>query len=169
MTGTPPRRRRRRQPSLHSIAALAIVVLMLAGGGGNALAAGHLNILNVEAQFECLSCHEPLNTVDSPEAISEKHVLAGLIAKGDNMQQITTAMVSIYGQQVLTRPPASGVNLLIYILPPALLVGGLGLLAYTLPRWRARARSAGQAPLAAAAPPSREEAARLEDELSRFT
>ena len=66
----------------------------------------------------CVSCHEPLNTVSSPQAISEKQALARLIAKGDNMQQIQDTMVSYYGVQVLARPPASGVNLLIYILPP---------------------------------------------------
>ena len=150
-----------------TIVGLAIVALALTAGG-SALAAGRLNLLNVETQFMCVSCHEPLNTVSSPQAISEKQALARLIAKGDDMRQIQDTMVSYYGVQVLARPPASGVNLLIYILPPALLLGGVGLLAYTLPRWRARARRAGQAPLAAGAPLSREDAARLDDELTNF-
>jgi cytochrome c-type biogenesis protein CcmH len=145
-----------------------VIVVLALTAGGSTVAAGRLNLLNVEAQFMCVSCHEPLNTVSSPQAISEKNVLARLIARGDNMQQIHDAMVSAYGVQVLTRPPASGVNLLIYILPPALLFGGLGLLAFTLPRWRASARRAGQNQSAAGATLSPDQTARLEDELSRF-
>ena len=160
-------RQRRRHTAKCAVVTLTIVVLALAAGGST-LAAGRLNLLNVEAQFMCVSCHEPLNTVSSPQAISEKNVLARLIAKGDDMQQIHNAMVSAYGVQVLTRPPASGVNLLIYILPPVLLLGGLGLLAFTLPRWRARARRAGETGSAAGSPLSPEQAARLEDELGRF-
>ena len=144
-----------------------LVILLALTAGGSAMAAGRLNLLDVETQFMCVSCHEPLNTVSSPQAISEKQALARLIDRGDNMQQITSAMVSYYGVQVLARPPASGVNLLIYILPPALLLGGLGLLAYTLPRWRARAR-AEQTPLASGAPLPPDQAARLDDELANF-
>jgi len=154
----------------HAVPAIALTIALLAlTAAGSTLAAGRLNLLNVEAQFMCVSCHEPLNTVSSPQAISEKHALARLIASGDDMRQIQNAMVSYYGVQVLARPPASGVNLLIYILPPALLLGGLGLLAYSLPRWRARARAAGQEPAAAGAPLSPDQAARLEDELTNFT
>ena len=148
-------------------AVATLVILLALTAGGSAMAAGRLNLLDVETQFMCVSCHEPLNTVSSPQAISEKQALARLIDRGDNMQQITSAMVSYYGVQVLARPPASGVNLLIYILPPALLLGGLGLLAYTLPRWRARAR-AEQTPLASGAPLPPDQAARLDDELANF-
>jgi cytochrome c-type biogenesis protein CcmH len=162
------RRRRLRRPRANAYTvALTIAVLALTAGG-SAIAAGRLNLLNVETQFMCVSCHEPLNTVSSPQAISEKQALSRLIAKGDDMQQITNTMVSYYGVQVLARPPASGVNLLIYILPPALLVSGLALLAFTLPRWRARGRNAAEAQPDAGAPLSPEQAARLDDELTNF-
>lgn len=160
-------RRQRRHRAPQAIVALTIAVLALIAGG-SAAGAGRLNLLSVETQFMCVSCHEPLNTVSSPQAISEKQALARLIAKGDSMQQIRSTMVSYYGVQVLARPPASGVNLLIYILPPALLLGGIGLLAYMLPRWRAQGRSAEQAQAAGAAPLSPDQAARLDDELTKF-
>ena len=157
----------RRPRANRTIVALAMTILALTAGG-SAVAAGRLNLLNVETQFMCVSCHEPLNTVSSPQAISEKQVVSRLIAKGDDMQQIKNTMVSYYGVQVLARPPASGVNLLIYILPPALLLGGIALLAFTLPRWRARGRRAEQAQPSGGAPLSPEQAARLDDELTKF-
>lgn len=147
---------------------LAATLVLTLALGTPALAAGRLTLLNVEPNFMCLSCHEPLNTVDSPQAIDEKHVLSRLIKRGDDMSQIKARMVSIYGQQVLAKPPASGVSLLIYILPPALLLGGLAMLAFSLPRWRARARAGAEAPVAGAEPLSRDQAARLDDELTRF-
>lgn len=150
-------------------AVAACVVLIALVATASALgAAGRLNLLTVEGQFMCTSCHEPLVVVSSPEAISEKQFIQALIDRGDDVQQIRTAMVGQYGEQVLARPPASGFNLLIYILPPALLLGGLGLLAYTLPRWRERSRRASQARTATGAPLSRDEENRLEDELTKF-
>lgn len=134
-----------------------------------ATAAPHPTLLSAEPTFMCVSCHEPLNTVNSPQAITEKHTLARLLNKGEGMSRIKTQMVSIYGPQVLAKPPASGINLLIYILPPALLLAGLALLAFMLPRWRARARrAAARAPAAAPETLSGEQAARLDDELTRF-
>jgi cytochrome c-type biogenesis protein CcmH len=158
-------RKNKRRDAGGVLAATLITVATLALCGP-AVAAGRLTLLNVEPNFMCLSCHEPLNTVNSPQAVAEKHTLSRLINKGKDMSQIKAQMVSIYGQQVLAKPPASGVSLLIYILPPALLLGGLAFLAYSLPRWRARAAS--QAPAAGGTPLSGEQAARLDDELTRF-
>ncbi len=119
---------------------LLTVASVLWLSAGTALATQHLNAYSLQGDFICVSCHEPLNQVNSPEAIAEKQTLSSLVAKGLDYSQIKTQMVNIYGQDVLARPPAHGVNLLIYILPPLVLVGGLGLLAYNLPRWRQRSR-----------------------------
>ena len=94
------------------------------------------------SQFMCVSCHEPLELVNSPQAISEKATMRGLLAKGLDMSQLKAAMVAQYGQEVLAQPPASGFNLTVCILPPAIFLGGLALLAYTLPKWRERSRRA---------------------------
>ncbi len=120
------------------------------------------------SQFMCTSCHEPLELVNSPQAISEKSWMRHLLAEGLDMSQLRAAMVAQYGQEVLARPPASGFNLTIYILPPALFVGGLALLAYTLPKWRRRSRRAAATRLPGAAPLDTDDAQRLADELENF-
>jgi cytochrome c-type biogenesis protein CcmH/NrfF len=129
-------------------------------------AAAATDYSTIESQFICVSCHEPLLMVHSPQAISEQQTLQGLVRKGLTISQIKSAMVDQYGVGVLARPPASGFNLTVYILPPLVFLGGVALLIYTLPKWRERARRV--APLKAAAPLKPEEAERLDDELSNF-
>lgn len=151
--------------------ALLVLVATLLGVSSvsAAQASQHLNAYSLQGDFICVSCHEPLNQVNSPEAQSEKSTLATLVGRGLSYRQITREMVDIYTEEVLAKPPARGINLLIYILPPLVLIGGLGVLAYNLPRWRARARvqaAAGAGPTGP--PPNRADSERLERELAEF-
>jgi cytochrome c-type biogenesis protein CcmH len=134
------------------------------------IAAAHVrpraSLLDIENQVMCTTCGEPLDEVSSPQAISEKQYIQGLIDKGYTKQQILHALVQQYGVAVLGRPPASGVNLLIYILPPAVLAGGIAFLLLTLPRWRARGNA--RRPPAGATPLAPEDAKRLDDDLARL-
>ena len=152
---------------MRRLAAILAVALSLAGAG-TAAAAGYDNLMSVESQFICTSCHEPLELVSSPQALSEKQYLEGLVQKGLTMTEIKAGMVNQYGVAVLAKPPAHGFNLTVYILPPVILVGGLLQLAFTLPKWRARSRLAAVTPLAGAGALSDDETARLNDELDRF-
>jgi len=148
---------------------LAILVTLIAFSGlSTALAASTADLFSIESQFMCTSCHEPLNEVNSPQALSEKATLRALVSKGLTLSQLRKAMVAQYGPQVLARPPASGFNLTIYILPPAILVGGLLLLGFLLPKWRKRSREAAASPLPRAEPLAPAEAERLNEELEKF-
>jgi cytochrome c-type biogenesis protein CcmH/NrfF len=134
----------------------------------SAAAAGYDNLLSVESQFICTTCHEPLELVSSPQALSEKAYLESLLKQHLSIAQVKSAMVSQYGVAVLAKPPAHGFNLTIYILPPAVLFGGLALLAYTLPKWRRRSRLAAVTPMEGADPLTEGESERLDAELARF-
>jgi cytochrome c-type biogenesis protein CcmH/NrfF len=152
---------------MRRLAALLVLALSLAGAG-TAAAAGYDNLMSVESQFICTTCHEPLELVSSPQALSEKAYLESLLRKHLSMTQVQNAMVSQYGVAVLAKPPAHGFNLTIYILPPAVLLGGLALLAFTLPKWRRRAREAALTPMGGADPLTSDESERLDGELERF-
>jgi cytochrome c-type biogenesis protein CcmH/NrfF len=148
---------------------VVLATLALTGvGAAQASAAAAPNYSAVVSQFMCVSCHEPLELVSSPQAISEKQQLKTLIARGLDMARIKRAMVAQYGVQVLGRPPASGFNLTVYIVPPAIFFGGLALLAYTLPKWRRRSRQAELTRLEEPPPLPPDEAQRLDDELTNF-
>jgi cytochrome c-type biogenesis protein CcmH/NrfF len=153
--------------TLRRLIAIATTVLALATVAGNAAAATP-DYSAIVSQFMCVSCHEPLELVSSPQAISEKQTLQGLISKGLTMPQIKTAMVDQYGPEVLARPPANGFNLTVYILPPAIVLAGLALLAYTLPKWRRRSKRAAETHREAPPPLEPDEAKRLDDELTKF-
>ena len=73
-----------------------------------------------------------------------------------------------YGPAVLARPPANGVSLLVYIIPPLVLVAGLATLAIFLPRWRRRARQTNDGTTRTAAPMDPADAKRLNDDLGRY-
>jgi cytochrome c-type biogenesis protein CcmH/NrfF len=152
---------------MRRLAALLAVALSLVFAG-TALAAGYDNLLSVESQFICTTCHEPLELVSSPQALSEKAYLASLLRRHLSVSQVKAAMVAQYGVAVLARPPASGFNLTVYVLPPAVLFGGLALLAYTLPKWRRRSREAALTPMDGAEPLSSDESQRLAAELENF-
>jgi cytochrome c-type biogenesis protein CcmH len=117
----------------------------------------------------CVSCHEPLSVAQSPQAYAERDFIRKLVAQGYTKSQIERQLVAQYGPAVLGKPPARGFNLTVYLLPAAILLAGLAILAVLLPRWRRRSRASVAAPGSpATAPPSAADARRLEEELARF-
>jgi cytochrome c-type biogenesis protein CcmH len=151
-------------------AALVALAALLALTPVTRAAPARASLMDIENSVMCVVCDEPLSVAQSTEAYQEKNVIRGLIAKGDTKAQIMRQLVAEYGVAVLGKPPAHGFNLTVYILPPAILVAGIVILAITLPRWRRRRDAARAA--ASASPPvtvGRAEQQRLDEELSRFT
>ena len=72
-----------------------------------------------------------------------------------------------YGPSVLAKPPAHGFNLLIYVLPPLVLVIGVLTLVLTLPKWRRRSRLAAATPAPTPPPIDPEDERRLDEDLAR--
>lgn len=126
---------------IHRLASIAaIAALALATPAGASAAASRASLTDIQNDVMCVSCHEPLAVSQSPQGDAERNFIRGLIAQGMSKAQIIRALVQQYGTAVLGRPPASGFNLTVYILPPAILVLGLVVLGVALPRWRRRTR-----------------------------
>jgi cytochrome c-type biogenesis protein CcmH len=126
------------------------------------------SLTDIESDVMCTSCREPLEVAQSPQADSERAYIRGLIAQGETKSQIINNLVAQYGTAVLGKPPAHGFNLTVYIIPPAILVLGAGILAFTLPRWRRRTRAAARAPAAPVETLDPADTERLDEELSQF-
>ncbi|MHB8658084.1 MAG: cytochrome c-type biogenesis protein [Solirubrobacteraceae bacterium] len=157
--------------------ALALLVLFVAAAAPETVAlaaaqAARASLTDVEGDVMCPSCREPLALAQSPQAIAERAYIRRLIARGLTKRQIESNLVGQYTQAVLGRPPASGFNLTVYILPPAIVLLGVALLAVNLPRWRRRARATAAARAArAAADPAPQldenDVRRLDEDLAR--
>jgi cytochrome c-type biogenesis protein CcmH len=126
------------------------------------------SLTDIENDVMCTSCREPLAVAQSPQADSERAYIRGLIAKGETKQQILDDLVAQYGTDVLGKPPASGFNLTVYIIPVAILAVGVAILALTLPRWRRRTKAATDEPAARPSALDPKDAQRLDQELSQF-
>jgi cytochrome c-type biogenesis protein CcmH len=126
------------------------------------------SLTDIENDVMCTSCREPLAVAQSPQAGSERAYIRKLIAQGLTKAQIERNLVAQYGNDVLARPPASGFNVMVYVLPPAILAAGIAILAVTLPRWRRRTRAAAALSPRPAPAVDPAEASRLEQELGQF-
>jgi cytochrome c-type biogenesis protein CcmH/NrfF len=156
--------------TLATMLAIACLTAAALAGAGAARAnpaprASYIEVLN---DVMCVVCHEPLAVAQSPEAFQERQYIRTLIAQGETKGQIEHNLVEQYGPAVLARPPANGVNLLVYIVPPVVLILGLGTLAIFLPRWRRRARQTNSESTPAATPLDPADAQRLRDDLGRY-
>jgi cytochrome c-type biogenesis protein CcmH len=155
----------RRRLAAVALTALAITLLLAAPAGA---VRARASLMDIENEVMCVVCNESLAVAQSPQAYQERNLIRSLIAKGDTKAQIERVLVANYGVAVLGKPPAHGFNLAVYVLPPAAVLAGIALLAFTLPRWRRRVSA--RAELATPTGPSLSvtDQQRLDDELSRF-
>jgi cytochrome c-type biogenesis protein CcmH/NrfF len=120
-------------------------------------------LADLEGEVMCPVCSTTLDQSDSPIARRMKADISRRIAAGESKQEIKDALVAEFGQKILAAPPKKGFNLLAWLLPIFLLLGGaivLGVLAW---RW-SHTREPG--PPAAQLSPALER--RVDEELARY-
>lgn len=140
---------------------LAAFVAILLSALALAAPAMSLTVVEVSREVRCPTCNTPLDVSNSPAAERMKIFIAQRIEAGDDKQEIIDALVAEFGRGVLTTPPKEGFDLVAWIVPIALVVGGLAAIPFVTRSW-ARRRRDDLAPEISA-----EDAARLEDELRR--
>lgn len=155
-------------PRRSVLAALLAAALVLSLAPAAGAAGARASLMDIENDVMCVVCNEPLAVAESPQAYRERNFIRGMIAQGYTKAQIERALVATYGTAVLGRPPAHGFNLTVYILPPAIVVLGIVILAVTLPRWRRRMQANARSPNPPAPTLNPAEQHRLDEELSRF-
>jgi cytochrome c-type biogenesis protein CcmH len=121
----------------------------------------------IERQVMCVTCKIPLNVAESPQADRERALIRRLIAEGKTEAQVKGVLVGQYGAAVLGLPASKGFDLTAYLVPIALVLGLLALLALLLPSWRRHARARAES-TPSAPKLSEAEAARLDADLKRF-
>ena len=126
---------------------------------------------DVEDEVMCDTCNVPLYIAESPRADQLRTEIRDLIARGLTKAQIKDQLKSEYGPNILAEPDRSGLGVLAYLLPVAVALALVALLAILLPRWRRRPPTdggPGDADTPAEPPGSEADRRRLDDELARY-
>jgi cytochrome c-type biogenesis protein CcmH len=117
----------------------------------------------VAKQLYCPVCENvPLDVCPTVACAQWRATIREKMEAGWSDQQILDYFAAQYGERVLARPPASGLGLVIWVLPPLVLVAG-AVVVWRFVRGQTRAASAAGAN--PAPPPQDEYTARIEAEL----
>jgi cytochrome c-type biogenesis protein CcmH len=76
---------------------------------------------------------------DSPSELAKqmRAVVRDRLRSGETPEQVKAYFVSRYGEWILLEPTMTGLNILLYVLPVLLVVGGLTLIVFLVRRWTA--------------------------------
>jgi len=96
-------------------------------------------VYNVASQLKCPVCQNE-SAADSSAAIAEQMrlVIRQQLQQGMSDQQILHYFAAHYGNGILLTPPQQGFNLLVWLMPVAMFLLGLGLVSFVVRDWRAQ-------------------------------
>jgi cytochrome c-type biogenesis protein CcmH len=120
---------------------------------------------DLESQLMCPVCHTLLDNSQSAEANRIRQVIHQRHQQGWSEARTRDYLVAQYGEEVLAAPPKHGFDLLAWLVPAAVLLGGAALAVLLARAWSSsRGGGDGQPPPAA---PDAEMDARIDAELAR--
>ena len=95
---------------------------------------------DVASQLKCLVCQGE-SVADSPSMLSlqMRAVIRQQLQAGESEQEVIQYFVSRYGDRILLSPPMQGLNLLAWLVPIALMLGGVVLVFLVLRNWQSHA------------------------------
>jgi cytochrome c-type biogenesis protein CcmH len=161
-----------RRAAASRLVTILLTLAMLAGTAAPTLAGAaqvreHTTVQQMYDDLMCVLCHESLAVAQSAESYQERAYVRHFVAQGLTVKQIEDRMVGLYGTGVLATPPKHGFGLLAYVIPPVVVLLGILLLLYTVPRWRRKAGAARDAAGGPEAPTiSEQESERIDEELA---
>jgi len=91
---------------------------------------------DVARQLRCPVC-QGLSIQDSPSELSQsmRAVVRDQLASGKTPDEVKAYFVSKYGEWILLAPAAHGFNLLAYLLPVVVVLGGCLVIVLAVKRW----------------------------------
>jgi cytochrome c-type biogenesis protein CcmH len=91
----------------------------------------------IASQLFCPVCENtPLDVCPTTACHQWRELIRQMLADGKSPAAIKQYFVDYYGARVLSEPPISGINWLVYIVPPAAFIAGATLLFLAFRTWR---------------------------------
>ncbi|HEY7229448.1 MAG TPA: cytochrome c-type biogenesis protein [Pseudolabrys sp.] len=118
---------------MHRLAVMGLIFLTLASGVAIAVQPDEMlkdPVLEARArdlsrELRCMVCqNQSIDDSEAPLARDLRLLVRERLTKGDTNQQVLDFLVARYGEFVLLKPPLEGRTLVLWILPPAALLGG---------------------------------------------
>ncbi len=119
---------------------------------------------DLESQLMCPVCHTLLDNSQSAEANRIREVIHQKHQQGWSEARTRDYLVAQYGEEVLAAPPKHGFDLLAWLVPAAVLLGGAALAVLLARAWSGGRGGGGPKP---PAQPDAEMDARIDAELAR--
>ena len=142
-----------------------LLVLVLALAPVAAASENHPTLGELEGEVICPTCHTTLDQSSSPIAARMKLFIAARIRAGDTKSEIERKLVAQFGPEVIAKPSRHGFDLVAWLLPLVLLIGGAVAVAVAVWKWR---NAPARAPAPPAEPLEPELERRVDEELARF-
>jgi cytochrome c-type biogenesis protein CcmH len=118
-------------------------------------------------QLYCPVCENtPLDVCPTEACRQWRELIRKQLSEGMTEDQIKQYFVTQYGVRVVGEPPATGINWLVYVLPPVVILIGAFFLFRALRTWT-KASSASAADPSEVEAPEGDYVARLEEELKK--
>ena len=124
------------------VVALAAILLMGAGDDPRFDKLGHKMMCACGCRQILLEC----NHVGCSYSDRMRDELSTALTRGDSDDLVLQAFVQKYGPTVLAAPPATGFNLVAWVMPFAVFFSAMGFAVLVILRWKQRAPAAVPAP-----------------------
>jgi cytochrome c-type biogenesis protein CcmH len=118
---------------------------------------------DLEDEVMCPVCGTTLGlATEAPQAERERAFIQRLIDDCKSKEEVKTALVAEFGDEVLAQPDDDGFEIAAYLIPLAVLLGAGTAIAVGVRRWRRRPATPSGATTTAT------ESKRLDDDLARY-
>lgn len=120
-------------------AAVVVVVVAVAGAANSARAQDQdleARTTAVASTLRCPVCQGE-SIQDSPSELARqmRAVVRDRLRAGETPEQVKAYFASRYGEWILLEPRMTGLNILLYVLPVVLVVGGIAIVVILVRRW----------------------------------
>ena len=145
----------------------AAVLLLLLVPAASLAACPKTSLADVEDEVMCPVCGVPLGlATEAPQAQRERAFIQREAAACKSKQQIKNELVAQFGDRVLALPPDKGFNIVAYLVPALIVLGGIAAIATVA--LKRRRKVAGTPPPPGTPALAGDDAERLDADLERY-